>query len=154
MILRKASIEDIPLLIKLRVDYLNEHFGELVPTEEDAIKNQLENYFAKHIPNDSFIAILAEINGNVVATAYLIISERPANPLFITGITGTLLNVLTYPEYRRKGISTKVINKVIDEAKRIGVSSIDLAATNDGKPLYEKLGFYVSNYTTMKMKLI
>ena len=89
MILRKASIDDIPLLIKLRIDYLNEDLGELVPDEEYVIKSQLKNYFAKHIPNDSFIAILAEINGNVVATAYLIISEKPAKPAFITGITGT-----------------------------------------------------------------
>ena len=74
--------------------------------------------------------------------------------MFITGITGTLLNVLTYPEHRRKGIATKVIGKIIDEAKKVGVSHINLSATSDGKYLYEKMGFKESNYTTMGLKLI
>jgi len=153
MIMRKATVDDINLLIKLRMDYLIEDGGNLTHDEKNAVKKQLESYFAKHIPDNSFIGVLAEIDGNVVSAAYLSISEKPANPSFITGITGTLLNVLTYPEYRRKGIATKVIKKIIEEAEQLGVSSIELSATSDGKPLYEKLGFHISNYTTMKMKL-
>ena len=107
----------------------------------------------KHIPENSFIGMLAEIENTVVSAAYLSISEKPANPSFITGVTGTLLNVLTYPSYRNKGYATKVIQKIIEEAIQCGVSSIDLSATNSGKPLYEKLGFHVSNYTSMRMNL-
>ncbi|TGE39393.1 GNAT family N-acetyltransferase [Desulfosporosinus fructosivorans] len=81
-------------------------------------------------------------------------SERPANPSFITGKTGTLLNVFTYPKYRRMGSATKAICKIIDEAKRLGVSSIDLSATQDGKPLYEKLGFIEPKCTQMRLQLV
>lgn len=82
------------------------------------------------------------------------ISENPANSAFSTGIKGTLLNVLTYHKYRRKGIATKVINKVIEEAKAVGVSHINLYATSDGKYLYEKMGFKESSYTAMGLRLI
>lgn len=156
MVLRKATLDDIELLIRLRIDYLTEDRGKLSQEEEIAVKAQLEKYFPEHISDNSFIGIVAEIDKTVVSTAYLVISEKPANPAFITGITGTLLNVLTYPEYRRKGIATKVIEKIIDEAKKSEVSSINLSATNDGKPLYEKIGFTVtvSKYTSMSIKLI
>jgi GNAT superfamily N-acetyltransferase len=153
VILRKATFDDIELLIRLRIDYLTEDRGKLSPDEEAAVTSQLQNYFMRHIPDNTFIGILAEIEGNIVCTAFLAVSEKPANPTFITGITGTMLNVLTYPEYRRKGIATKVIERVIDEAKLIGVSRIDLSATIDGKYLYEKLGFTESSYTTMGLKL-
>ena len=156
MIIRKATVNDINLLIKLRIDYLIYDRGCLSPNEEAAIKKQLEKYFAKHIPDNSFIGMLAEIDNTVVSVAYLSISEKPANPSFITGMTGTLLNVLTYPEHRNKGFATKVIQRIIEEAEQYGLSSIDLSATSSGKPLYEKLGFHVhvSNYTSMRMKLI
>lgn len=151
--IRKATIEDIDILIKLRLDYLSADMGSLVPADEAAIRSQLITYYAKHINND-FIAVLAELNGIVVSTAFLVISEKPANPTFITGKTGTLLNVLTYPEYRRMGIATKLVYRIIGEAKQLGVSSIDLSATDDGKPLYEKLGFTESKYPHMKLRLV
>jgi len=97
--------------------------------------------------------LIYSLNCGLVSVAYLAIAEKPANTTFITGKTGTLLNVLTYPEYRRKGIATKVINFLIGEAKNAGVSSIDLSATNDGKPLYEKMRFTTSTYVAMRMIL-
>jgi len=153
ILIRKATLDDIETLTQLRLDYLTEDKGQLMQEEKIAIKNQLKEYFFQHISNNTFIGILAEINGTIVSTAYLAISEKPANPSFITGITGTLLNVLTYHEYRRKGIAKKVIAKVIEEAKKAGVSYIDLSATSDGKYWYEKMGFKESNYTTMVYSL-
>lgn len=153
MNIRKATIEDIDILIKLRLDYIKSDMESLSTDEENAICSQLVTYFKKHI-NYDFIAVLAEIDNKVLSTAFLAISEKPANPTFITGKTGTLLNVLTYPEYRRMGIATKIMSKIIDEAKQLGVSSIDLSATENGKPLYEKLGFVQTKYTSMKLHLL
>ena len=152
--LRKAGLEDMESLLRLRIDYLNEDRGNLTHEEETTIKVQLEKYFLKHIPNGTFIGIFAETDGLIVSVAYLAISEKPANTVFITGITGTLLNVLTHPEYRRKGIATKVIDKIIEEAKAVRVSHIDLSATLGGKGLYEKMGFKESNNTAMSLRLV
>jgi GNAT superfamily N-acetyltransferase len=153
MIIRKATLNDIDLLIRLRIDYLTEDGRTLSQEDEIAIKKQLKYYFNKHIPSNTFIGVFAEIDGDVVSTAYFAIYEIPASaPL--AGITGTFFNVLTYPEHRRKGIATKVINTIIDEAKVIGVSHINLSATSDGKHLYEKMGFKESSYTAMGLRLI
>lgn len=150
--IRKATIEDIGILINLRLDFLFDHIGNLTEDQESAIRLQLASYFTKHINND-FLAILAETKNDVVSTAFFVIDERPANPIFITGKAGTLLNVFTYPKYRRMGFAKKVIERIIEEAKQIGVSSIDLLATQDGKPLYEKLGFTEPKDTAMRLQL-
>ena len=154
MNLRRVSVDDIELLIRLRIDYLIEERGNLYPDEKEKIQEQLHYYFPKHISDGTFIGVIAESNNEVMCVAYLAISEKPANPSFLTGKTGTLLNVLTYPQYRRQGIAIKVINKILDEAKRYGISHIDLLATNEGKPLYEKIGFHVSKYTTMGITIV
>ncbi|WP_461257241.1 GNAT family N-acetyltransferase, partial [Treponema sp. R80B11-R83G3] len=92
-------------------------------------------------------------NGNVVSVAYLIISEYPSNPNLINGKVGTLLNVYTFPEYRKKGIAKKLIEEIIKEAKLIGVSGIDLKATEVGYNLYKKLGFNEDNEKGMRLKI-
>jgi hypothetical protein len=45
---------------------------------------------------------------------------------------------------------------VIEEAKQLDVSFIELSATSDGKPLYEKFGFAEAKtkYTPMRLQLI
>lgn len=154
MNLRKVNIDDIETLIKLRIDYLIEDRGGISQEDKQMIETQLKIYFPRHLSDGTFIGVVAEDANKVVCVAYLAISEKPANPAFTTGKTGTLLNVLTYSEYRRQGIATKVIGKIIDEAKLCGISSIDLLATNDGKLLYEKLGFHELKYSAMNLKLI
>lgn len=154
MNIRKATIKDINRLIELRLDYLRTDHGELSDEQEQIIRTQLQPYFEKHIPMGDFLAIFAETDDAVVSVAFLVISERPANLSFITGITGTVLNVLTYPAYRRKGIASQVISALIQEAKNLGVSTIHLSATDDGKPMYEKLGFMLPAHTEMLLKLV
>lgn len=155
MNIRKATIEDIDILIQLRFDYLITDRGNITNDEKAAIHSQLLKYYASNI-NTNFIAILAEVDMKIVSTAFIAIAEFPANPSFITGKTGTLLNVFTYPDYRRKGIASKVISKIIDEAQQMGLSLIELSATPAGKPLYEKIGFKEtkSKYTKMKLQLV
>ena len=49
--------------------------------------------------------------------------------------------VLVDPEYRRRGIATRLLGAAIDYLKSAGVASIKLDATPAGQPLYEILGF-------------
>ena len=66
---------------------------------------------------------------------------------------GTILNVYTKPQFRKQGISTKVLSKLIDKAKRYNISKLELSATDMGKSLYEKIGFREkkSKYTSMQL---
>lgn len=58
MKIRKATVRDIDILVKLRLDFLLADRGHLNVDEESAIRIQLGSYYAKHINHD-FIAILA-----------------------------------------------------------------------------------------------
>ena len=153
-ILREAGKEDIPVLIELRMAYLCENRGGLTMQEETALRVVLEEYFTRNIGTMVF-AYLLEMDGQPISTAYLAISEKPANPAFMTGRIGTILNVYTKAEYRRRGYATKVLEKLIDRAKEENLSKIELSATADGKPVYEKLGFQEkkSDYTDMQLRL-
>lgn len=154
MPIRKATGDDVDLLIRLRIDYLIADYGSLEKDAETAIRGQLREYLPRALTDGTLIALIAEEAGEAVATAFLAVTERPANPTFLSGKIGTVLNVLTYPRHRKKGYGSQVLRALLDEAKRTGVSSVELSATEDGRPLYEKLGFEpVVRYTTMKLTL-
>jgi len=152
MQIRKATVADIDLLIKLRIDYLLEENKVQSLQDAEDIEKKLHDYFEKWIPNGNFIAFLAGDGGDIYSAAFLSIVERPPRTA-ASYLVGTVYNVFTYPPYRRKGIATKVMRVLLEEAKLLGVVSVDLLATEDGKPLYEKLGFQIADYTSMRIKL-
>ena len=51
------------------------------------------------------------------------------------------MNVYTRASYRRQGAASQMMEALIKEAKRNGVTELYLDATEYGRPLYEKCGF-------------
>ena len=51
--------------------------------------------------------------------------------------------VLTRPEYRRQGLARRLMEDIIAIAERRGIHTLKLDATDEGRPLYENLGFVV-----------
>ena len=153
MQIRKTTVEDIELLIKLRIDYLLDVNKIKSIDDVDVLKAKLCDNFKKWIPVDGLIAYIAEQDGDICSTAFLSIVERPPRTADSSYLVGTIYNVYTYPNHRRKGFATEVMRALLLEAKQHGVASLDLLSTNDGKQLYEKLGFEFPSYTFMRKKL-
>jgi GNAT superfamily N-acetyltransferase len=53
--------------------------------------------------------------------------------------------VLTRPEYRRLGLARHLMEDAIAAAERYGIRTLKLDATDEGRPLYESLGFVVES---------
>lgn len=157
MNVRMATLNDVDMLLKVRFDYFAAEKWELTEPESISISTQLQQYYPKHLNHDFFAAIVEDDNGNIASTAFLVIFEKPANLSWPTSKTGLILNVLTYPEYRRMGCATNAMNLLIEEAKRQNLSYLELTASPLGKPLYKKLGFQeidLSGCTEMQMSLL
>lgn len=153
MHIRKADAKDIEQLIQLRLDFIEIEFGGQSFEDHAVLIERLNEYFKRSLSDGTFIAAFAESDGKIVSTAFLVINSIPPAPPFAEGKTGTILNVLTYPEYRRKGIATELLKSLIEEARRKGISSLRLSATSDGEKLYESLGFKKSDHPAMVLPL-
>ena len=134
----KATIKDINMLTDLRLAYLQEDLG--VITDKQLIQESLPGYYEKHLNKDLMVYI-ARDDEDIVACAFLLIVEKPMSPSFITGKTGTVLNVYTKPEYRNKGYAKKLMTMMLEEATAQDVSVIELKSTEDGYLLYKSVGF-------------
>ena len=154
MIFDKATIEDIGVLTDLRIAYLNEDLGVISNENLELMQVSLPSYYEKHL-NKDLMAYVARDEMDIVSCAFLLIVEKPMSPSFITGKTGTVLNVYTKPDYRKKGYAKKLITTMLEDAKAEGLSIIELKATEDGYSLYKFVGFedVVAKYHNMKIVL-
>ena len=148
----KATIKDINMLTDLRLAYLQEDLG--VITDKELIQESLPGYYEKHLNKDLMVYV-ARDDEDIIACAFLLIVEKPMSPSFITGKTGTVLNVYTKPEYRNKGYAKKLMTMMLEEATAQDVSVIELKSTEDGYLLYKSVGFedVVVKYHNMKIAL-
>lgn len=58
-----------------------------------------------------------------------------------TGRRAHLMNVYTRAAYRRQGVARRMVERLLEEAKRQGVTEVSLDTTAAGRPLYEACGF-------------
>ena len=153
MTVEKAGISDIDVLTEMRLNYLHEDHGELDESDVTAIRTELPSYYRDHLNNDLFVYVIRD-GQQIVSCAFLLVVLKPMSPSFINGRTGTVLNVYTYPQYRRKGYAKKIMEALLDDAKKMKLSVIELKATEDGYPLYRSVGFAddASGYHLMKWK--
>lgn len=151
MIFEKADTEDIAQLTELRLAYLTEDLGKLKEKERQIIRSSLPDYFMRNL-NHTIFGYAAKSGQEIAACALLLVIEKPVSPSFITGKTGTVLNVYTKPEYRRKGLARRLMNMLMADASAMHLSVVELKATEAGYPLYQSLGFQdaASEYHRMK----
>lgn len=149
----KATKDDIPELIRLRIAYMMDDFGGVSDHERECMERQLPDYFNRKL-GDELIAFVAKDGERMVSVAYLHIIEMPANSILLNGWYGEVLSVYTEPEYRGQGLCTKLIQNLIDYGRERGLGRVDLSATKEGYPIYAKLGFQDKEhrYTDMRYR--
>ncbi len=146
-----AKMTDVAALIELRLAYLEEDHGKLSEDELEIIRRDLPDYFKRNLNQNLFCYLVRE-QEEIAACAFLLVVEKPMSPAFLTGKTGTVLNVYTRPAHRHKGYARQIMEKLLADASAKNLSVVDLKSTEDGYRLYQSVGFVddVSAYHLMK----
>jgi len=85
----------------------------------------------------------------IIAGAGVIIRQIPPFPhrkengqmTIAEGRQGLIVNVFTEPEWRRRGIAKLLMEQIIIWSHEQGLDNLVLHASDDGRALYEQLGF-------------
>lgn len=135
--LRKATVLDIPMLVEMRrLQLIDEGL-----TPEPDIAPQTVTFFEEVLPCQDYLQLLAEKDGEIVATAALHIYQFAPSFSNATGKRGYIASVYTFPDHRGQGISTQILRELLAIGKQRGIISFWLNASKMGAPVYQKLGF-------------
>lgn len=140
--LRKATPRDLPTLVRHR-DAMWIGMGRVRPGERDPTSRAYRRWLEERMRRGTLTAFLAadDADGSVLGSGAVWIQEvqpRPGHPLTMWGY---ILSVYTEPAARRQGIARAIVDATIEEARRAGCTRCCLHASEEGRPLYEGLGF-------------
>jgi len=149
--IREASLPDIPEIIRLRRRmYEDMHYTDTAAL--DTMESLTSTYLQTAIPDGSFRAWLARDGSRVIAGGAALVTLWPAHPYDLECRRATILNVYTEPEYRRRGVARQIMEIMIAWCRKEGFARVALHASDDGRHLYESLGFEASNEMRLNLR--
>lgn len=148
--LRPAVADDMEALVALRFAFLEE-FRHIGRDMKARLKPELRSYFTRHLGKPAFVALLGFVGDEPACTAFLTLNEAPPNDQYPNGLLGYVFNVYTAPAHRKKGYARLLVQRLVDEGKRLGATAVNLNASPAGVELYRQLGFNTLNDTAMRL---
>lgn len=146
----KATPEDAPILAEYRTRFAIELKGERSLEVINDLRKQLTNYFSEATANDTCISFIAKNGNDIAGIGSVHIREMPGNFKNLSGKWGYIMNMYTAPEFRRRGVSTRILQELIAEGKKVGVTAFELHSTKTGEQVYLKNGFEFHTEPTLR----
>ncbi len=152
---RKATLHDVENLAELRVIFINEVFSIKESQDSIQLKKELTEYFKASLSDQSNIAWIAEYENKIISTSTLVIWHAPPtySGLGKKGLRGYILNMYTEKKFRKKGIASVLMEKIINEAKDLNLELVHLHSTNDGIGIYRKMGFQDTKFPELNLTI-
>ncbi len=143
--IRKATIDDVSDLVRLR-RMMFEAIGYTDPAALDASDQAGAIYMRQALDAGDFHAWLAVTASDwPVACGGLLIDRHLPTPNNLSGKVAYILNVVTHPDHRRRGLARKLMQTMLRWVNEQGITKVSLHASEDGASLYKMLGFKPAN---------
>ena len=137
--LRRATLDDLDLLVELRIA-VQEELGE-VNGDREAVAEANRAYFQQKVPSGEYVSFFAEAEGQVAGVGGIVLFRKPPHPRNLSGVEGYILNMYTHPDWRRRGIASRILDGLLAEAREHNAGLVWLRATETGRLVYEQHGF-------------
>ena len=150
--IRPATPQDCAVILHHRRSMFQD-MGEGSSEDLDRMVEATAPWLARALVDGSYQGWLAETaDRRVVAGAGVLISSWPAGPHDPVTRRALIINVYTEPKVRRRGLARRLMLLMIQWLKEQGFSSVALHASDEGRPLYETLGFVPTNEMRLRLK--
>lgn len=150
--IRAATATDITVLIHHR-RMMWWDMGRQDATALDQMEVAAKQYFSAAITDGSYRGFLALTDsGEVVGGAGIVISPWPGSFDQKLPRRAMILNMYVEKPYRRRGIARALMEAMIEWCRREQFAYVGLHASDEGRPLYEKLGFQSTNEMRLELK--
>ncbi len=144
-IIRAATAADAAVIAHHRAAMFRD-MGVLVDAAVPALEAAARDYLAQALPAGEYLGWVVHAGGHVVAGGGVLIRPllpHPGAPQ--GGEEAYLLNVYTEPEHRRRGLARQLMQAILAWCDARRISRLTLHASDEGRLLYESLGFAPTN---------
>jgi GNAT superfamily N-acetyltransferase len=143
--IREATAGDVDVVMHHRRSMFAD-MGNRDPTALDAMDASSRPIFARALADGSYRGWLVEdAGGRVVAGGGIIRLPYHSSPRDPDPRRAWIVNMYTEPEYRRQGLARRLMEAMIEWCRGQRMANVFLHASDEGRPLYEALGFTPTN---------
>jgi ribosomal protein S18 acetylase RimI-like enzyme len=136
------------------VEHRREMFRDMGRADEARLAQMsaaFESWLLRRMESGEYLAWMAvAADGSVAGGAGLWLMDWPPHVIGSGARRGNILNVYVRPESRRRGIARALMETTLEWTRANGVDCVILHASDEGRALYESLGFTATN----EMRLI
>jgi len=150
----KASPAEADVLTQLRIEFLEEYWGRQEESLRKYLSAKLLDYFSSSIADGSYVCYLAKHNEEWVGIGGMVIRQQPGGFKIPNGRIAYIMNMYTRANYRKQGVAKRILQLLMDEAKTLSCEALELHATKEGEPVYQKAGFYLHPEPTYRKLLL
>lgn len=143
IIVRKATIDDLELLLKWRMEVITNVFPKykLCDGWQEILLRSNREYYKAQLTKDGHVACIATVDGNPVGCGGLCLYSEMPSPDNINGRCAYLMNIYVREPQRCRGIGTEITRWLLNEAFERDADKIYLETTPEARPMYASLGF-------------
>jgi GNAT superfamily N-acetyltransferase len=150
--IREAGSGDLETILHHRRSMFRD-MGEGSVEDLDRMVEVARPWLARAFGDGTYRHWLAvDASGRVAGGGGVLLSPWPANPFDPCTERAVILNVYTEVEFRRRGIAREVMQVILAWAEARGLRGVNLHASDEGRVLYEKLGFVQTNEMRLRFR--
>ena len=142
IVIRRVDEDLLDAALAIRMDCLREVCGY---GPEHAFPPEFIEETADFLRTADQTTLLMLRGDTPVACATLCYKRTIPTPGHPTGKRAHLMNVYTAPGFRRRGLAKRLLTLLHREAAQRGVTEITLDATDEGRKLYQNMGYAASD---------
>lgn len=139
--LRLAVSEDAEVIARHRVGMFLD-MGSVTQEESERLFAVSVPWLRRMLAVGEYVGWLALLEDEVVAGGGIhvrVMGPRPG--CCRTGHWGHIINIYTVKAHRRRGLARLLMHRILEWGAERQLDQITLTASEDGRPLYEALGF-------------
>ena len=146
-----GTLDDLDLLVDHRLLMWKEIHPDMIDTVEQS-RVLTRKWIGSKVSEGSLRSMIVKNSeGGVAGSGCILIKEDQPRPGSFQMRYPYLLSMYTLPEYRKMGVASSIVKEAIKWSKDNGFDRISLHASNQGKSIYEKLGFQQTNELRLKL---
>jgi GNAT superfamily N-acetyltransferase len=149
--IRRATTQDSDIISWHRARMFQD-MGEVLDDAFEILRAKARSRLEEWIDSGDYIGWLAtpaDEQDVIVGGAGVQLQPILPRPIDVStigeGRQGTIVNVFTEPQWRRRGIAGLLIKEIIIWSKDEQIDRLVLHASDEGRSIYESLGFIASN---------
>jgi GNAT superfamily N-acetyltransferase len=147
---REARPDELAVVIRHR-RRMYEDMGHTNAALLEEMERASTQFFRDHFAAGTYRGWFVEAEDRVVAGGGILVlpfqpqfgNSRPERPWIV--------NMFTEPEHRRRGLARVLLQEMVAWCRREAYPMVLLHASDDGRPVYEAMGFHQSNEMRLRL---